>query len=485
MDYNALFNGSENGTISVDQLDGLLKSLNAGDYNVAPNTLTQGGALAMESLDSSLKAVTFEMKNLKLWPRIAKEKAYNVFEEYNRQTSYGESSNGGFFDANAGTTPNESTSGYNRQGQYVKYMGSTRIVALPLTMIRPAHGPIIAREIKNGTVDLLGKMERNLFEANGYFQSSTGTFTGAAGDVNTNPAKYNGLEQQIRNGNFDSTAQYTGWEAYGGTASTIKDLAGVSPDEDAIEDVAANVLINNGSPDTMMVDPLTHRDLSKIFYPKERIPSMGVSNGQAGFVLNKFMTSAGELNLVSDIFLRPKYTPLTVAQTGAPATPVVSGTTTEVDATAELSGTFYYRVSAFNDAGESLATAEASQAVTVGNRAKITIAAGTAGAKYYACFRSSVSGSGWKFIGYVKDTNTSGGAGAIFRDAGHKVPGAPTGFLLDLNAEKVSFRQLAPMMKMDLATIGTAYRWMQMIFGTPIVYTPLHHGLWDNVGRAS
>ena len=85
------------GTVSQEQLDALLKSLSTGTdaYDAAPSTLTGGTALMVESLDASLKSVTFSMKNLKLWPRIPKDRAYNTVEEYNRITSYGETQNVG------------------------------------------------------------------------------------------------------------------------------------------------------------------------------------------------------------------------------------------------------------------------------------------------------------------------------------------------------------------------------------------------------
>lgn len=483
------------GTVSQEQLDSLLKSLNTGTsaYNAAPNTLTQGTSLMVESLDSSLRSVTFSMKNLRLWPMIPKDKAYNTVEEYNRQTSYGESSNGSFFDADAGTAPSEHTSSYNRQIQVVRYMGTTRIVTHPLTLIRPAHGPVIAQQIKAGTMYLLQNLERQLFEANGMFQSATGTYTGAIANVPTNSAKFNGLEQQIRAGNSDVTAQYSGFEPYGGNDSVVVDLDGTAPDEDSIEDLANRTLENFGMPTDFFIDNKTHRDLNKIFYPKERIPSMGVPNGKAGFVLSEFISSAGSLRIVGDVFLRAKDSPLGVAQSGAPATPVVSSTGTEVDANSEFgvttdqpAGTYSYRVSAVNNVGESLAATQEDQAITAGNRVTVVIAAGTTGALYYAVYRAPVgTTTGHKFIGYVSDSLAAGGGGATFRDAGHKTPGAPTGYMLEVDTDNISWKQLAPLMKMDLAITGPAYRWMQLLYGTPIVYAPLHHGLMENIGRSS
>ncbi len=474
------------GTVSRETLDTLLKALSAGTYNAAPNTLTNGAALQVESLDSSLKSVTFEDKHLKLWPTISKDKAYNITEEYNRQTSYGESSNGGFFDANSGTAPSEQTSAYNRQIQEIKYLGTTRIVTHPLTLVKPAHGPVIAREIRNGTMYILQNLERQLYSANDFFESATATFTGAASDVHAASAKFNGLGQQIRVGDSDSKAQYTGWEAYGGTNSVVRDLNGAALAEEDLEELAVKVLENHGMPSDLHIDHKTYADLNKLFYPKERNIT-GQFNGQAGTPLQTFNSIAGPLKVTGNTFLRPKDAPLAVAETGAPAAPVNSASGVEADTSSELGdATYHYKVSAVNNAGESLPTANRSQAVTSGNRVTLTIDAGTTGALYYAVFRGTASTGPWKFIGYVKDSNgTVGGGGATFRDAGHKNPGTATGFLLTMDADNLIWKQLAPLMKMDLAVTGPAFRWMQLLYGTPIVFRPLYHGLFENVGRAS
>ena len=470
------------GSVSREQLDDLVKALSAGDYNAAPNTLTNGAALQTESLDASLKSVTFEMKNLKIWPAMPKSKAYNILEEYNRVTSYGESQNGGFFDANAGTAPDEHTAAYNRQVQTVRYIGTTRVVSLPLTMVRPAHGPIIAAQIRNGTMWILQQTERQLYEANGFFESATGTFTGAAADVAAGSIKFNGLEQQIRDGNQNTAAQYTGWEQYGGVTSTVRDLNNTAIDEEDLEELASSIADNHGIPNEFHVDLKTLADMNKQFYPKERTP-LGQPNGSAGVVLKNFLSSAGEIAIVSNVFLRPKKNNVT-AQTGAPATPVNSASSTEADTSSELgTATYYYRVSAFNNKGESAAAVERSQAITTGNRVTLTIDAGTTGAIYYGVYRSSVAGGPYAFIGYVKDSSAGGAGGATFRDAGHKNPGCATGFMLSMNPDNLTWRQLAPLMKMDLAVTGPALRWQQFLFGTPVVFTPLFNGLAENVGR--
>ena len=77
--YNFVDFGEGYGTASVKEVEELNKALEAGaGYAGAPTALTGGGALQVESLDASLKSVTYEMKNIKLWPMMAKDQAYNT-----------------------------------------------------------------------------------------------------------------------------------------------------------------------------------------------------------------------------------------------------------------------------------------------------------------------------------------------------------------------------------------------------------------------
>lgn len=479
------------GVATQSEVDALNKALSAGSgYTGSPTSLSGGGALQVESLEPSLKSVTYEMKILKLWPIINKTQAYNTVEEYNRQLSYGAQANGGFFDADSGAAPDAHDANYSRELEIIRYIGTTRVVSHPLTLVRSNHGPVIAEQIKNGNMWILEQLERQLFEGNGFFETSTGTFTGAAASlpVGSGNIKFNGLEKQIRAGDTASTAQYTGFDGYNDatTQSVIIDRAGAIIDEDALETAGQRSLDNFGVPTHAMLDNKTHSDTSKLFFPKERIPNMGVVEGNAGFVLNDFVSSAGVYKIVGNRFLSPRRTPLVAALTGAPATPVIGSTSTSANAASSLAtGTYSYRVSAFNSSGESLAVAQSSQAVVAGNQINVIISAGTTGATYYAAFRAPVgTTTGHEFIGFVADSTGNGG-GATFVDAGNKLPGLSTGFLLQLDPETITWRQLAPLMKIDLAILGAAFRWMQLLYGTPIVFIPRRNVIWSNVGRSA
>jgi len=478
--------GEGYGATSAREVDELNKAISAGaGYAGAPTALTGGGALQVESLDASLKSVTYEMKNVKLWPLLAKDQAYNTIEEYNRIDRYGDQGQGFIAE---GALPRSEDSSYTRQVQRVRFIGVTRELTHVYTLVRNAHGDAIAREIRNGTMRILEIVERNLFDGHGHY-SNAGLFDGAdAALLQEADLKWDGLDKQIRKGNSDSSAQAKAFTGYGLSESVIKDMRNFVLDEDALEDGGRIVVENFGMPSIMMLDTKAHSDLARQFYPKERVNPMGVVNGRAGFVLQNFVSSAGEFTLVSDVFLRPKRTGADPTS-DAPATPAApTPTNGGADANSKFAaadaGVYSYRISALNANGESaLGTAASAPAIAAGEKNSVAIAA-VAGAVAYAVYRAPVgTTANHEFIGYVAPASVGGAA--TLTDLNHKLPGLSQAYLLSNEAEVLRFKQLAPLMKMDLAIVATAYRWMQLMYGTPIVYAPRKNLIFMNIGRAA
>lgn len=485
--YSFVEFGEGYGATTVAEIDELNKALSAGaGYSGAPTALTGGGALQVESLDASLKSMTYEMKNIKLWPIIAKDQAYNTIEQYNRIDAYGDQGRGFIAE---GALPRSEDASYSRQIQRVRFIGVTRELTHVYTLVRNAHGDAIAREIRNGTMRILEIVERALYDGRGHYQNSLGAFDGADGSILDADLSWEGLDKQIRKGDTDATAKATAFTGHGVEESVVKDQRGEILDEDALEDGARIVHENIGMADVLMLDTKAHSDLSRQFFPKERVNPMGVANGRAGFVLQEFVASSGAFALNSDVFLRPKRTPYNTVS-GAPSAPTISGTASNAATGGEVSkwtaaeaGTYSYIVTAINDAGESVASSNSTQAIAAGEVADVTIGA-TATAYAYLVYRAPVgTTTNHELIGYIAPATV--GAGVTFKDANHKLPGLSQAYLLTNNAEVLRFKQLAPLMKMDLAIIATAYRWMQLLYGTPIVYAPRKCLLFENIGRAA
>ena len=138
--------------------------------------MTGGGALQVESLDASLKSVTYDMKNIVLWRMISKDQAYNTIEQYNRTNAYGDQARGFIAE---GALPRSEDSSYSRHTQRVRFIGVTRELTHVYTLVRNAHGDGMAREIRSGTMRILEIVERALHDGRGHY-SNAGVFDGGA-----------------------------------------------------------------------------------------------------------------------------------------------------------------------------------------------------------------------------------------------------------------------------------------------------------------
>ncbi len=474
------------GSTSTSEVDALNKALEAGTgYTGAPTSLTGGGVMQVESLDSSLKSVTFEMKNIKMWPILAKDQAYNTIEEYNRIDAFGDQGRGFISE---GALPRSQDASYSRQIQRIRFIGVTRELTHVYTLVRNAHGDAIASQIRNGTMRILEIIERNIADGRGHYVTSAGLVTGADAAILDADTAWEGLDKQIRKGDTDASATSTAFTGYGAAESVVRDVRGAILDEDDLEEAGRIVTDNHGVPSIMLMDTKVHSDLSKQFYPKERVNSMGVSNGTAGFVLQSFASSAGVFSLMGNVFLKPKRT-LFGAVVGAPSAPASATVTNEgADAnsswTAAEAGTYAYLCTAINEAGESVACASsAGVAVTAGDKMKI-ICAATATAFAYAVYRSTKNTVlAHEFVGYIAPASV--GAAATMYDLNKKLPGLSQAYLLTNDAEVIRMKQLAPLMKMDLAIVATAYRWMQLFYGALVLYAPRKNVLLSNIGRSA
>lgn len=483
--YNFVDFGEGAGATSAREVDELNKALSAGaGYSGAPTSLSGGGVLQVESLDASLKSVTYEMKQIKLWPQMPKDQAYNTIEEYNRIDAYGDQGKGFISE---GDLPRSEDSHYSRQIQRVRFIGVTRELTHVYTLVRNAHGDAIAREIRNGTMRILEIAERAHFDGHGWY-SNAGLFDGSdAALLPDSDLAFDGLDKQIRKGNSDASAKASAFTGYGNAEDVISDMRGLVMDEDALENGARVVQENFGTASLWMGDTKAHSDLARQFYPKERVNPMGVSNGKAGFVLQSFVASAGEFALQSDVFLRPKRgVPAPLAD--APAAPTITSVTAIAPTVANSlfaaadAGAYSYIASAINKAGEGAPSSQTTQTVAAGGALDVLVAA-TAGAIAYAVYRAPKGATtGHEFVGYVAPASV--GAAATLRDLNQRLPGLAQSYLLSMDPEVLRFKQLAPLMKMDLAIIATAYRWMQLLYGTLIVFAPRKNYIYMNIGRA-
>lgn len=420
------------------------------------------------------------MKNLKLWPALSIDKAYNLFEQYNRLVGYGSDASPYIGEGGSGQ---EEDSTYVRDGQRIAFFSKRRKVSHQMTLVRTSVGDVVAQQAKEGTMDLLKNVERELYWGHAHFTDANGDQTGATADLPVNSIAMSGLLQQILKGDRDSqfiSKDFEGWGAE--STSIVKDLAGASFAQDDVEDLAVKALENFGAPTQFHAEPLAISTFVRQFYPQFR-SEPGLSGQTVGYDVSKVTTTAGAIDLKPNLFLRPRQQVRSSAvNASAPSIAGLSIAGTAAGSGSDLAaGAYSYALTLVNDFGESAPVLTASAvSPTAGQRVTIAITGSVPStAKYYKLYRSAngAAASTAQFIG-----NYRVGISAIV-DAGRKRPGLGEAFLLDLGAESMKFKQLAPLAKMNLAVVTTALEFLLLMYGALFVYAPRFQGVMRNVGK--
>ena len=469
--------GLEQGLVSAQEVESLQKAIAAG-YGGAgkPTDLTYGGVIQTESLESTLKSVTFDMKNLKFWPAISVDKAYNLFEQYNRLTSYGSDSSPYMGEGGA---PQEEDSTYIRDGQRIVFFGTRRKVSHQMTLVRTTVGDVVAQQAKEGTMHLLKNVEREMYWGNAHFLDASGAMCGSVADIPAASIAMNGLLQQLLKGDQDSQQRSGDFEGFGAFQSIIKNLGGLVLTQDDIEQEAVTILENFGSPNELHFEPAVISAFVRQFYPQFR-SAPGLANQTVGYDVNKVTTTAGSMDLKPNLFLRPrgKVRPSAVNASCPATTFTVTGAKSAGGALVD--GTYTYSVTAVNDFGESAPAACAGVATSsTDNSVTLTLGGSMpAGVKYLRLYRSAAGAAATtaEFVGNVK-------LGQAIVDAGVKMPGLGEGFLLDMGSETMKFKQLAPLSKINFAIVTTALEFAIVLYGALFVYAPRFNGVFRNPGK--
>jgi len=474
-----------NANVSQEELTELSKALEAGSLQGGA-TANQGAGfsgapLRVESLENTLKILTFKESDIQFWKRVPKLVAYNTVEEFNQLNSYG--SEGGVFN-NEGELPREEDTIYTRKAEIVKFMGVTKSVSHPMQLVRTNIGSAVQMEIKNGTLFLLRKADRHL----------------AYADSAIIPQEFNGYYAQQRN-SFTTLQQYFDSEV-------VIDLRGKALKEENIENGALAITSNFGQPNLLMAPPVVLSDFVKNFYGNKFIQpnTSALTDGTMGQRVQKFQSQYGEIELGYDIFLNaasPRFTTDTATNPQAPGVVTSPSVATPSDSSgfskfsSSEAGDYFYAVAAVNRFGESALTAISGSLVTVaaGDKTDLTFTAG--GGAYPA--------TGFVIYRSVKNPSTTlantplypiftvsaaqqaagydGGAAGVVSDRNRFMANTQQAMLLQSDDEVYSFKQLAPLMKMDLATLSPATRFMILMYGTPMLYAPKKMVRFINIGR--
>jgi len=454
------------GSASSEEVSELNKALLVGqDINAPAAAPGEGFPLRVESLESTLKVTTYKLEEIRFWKNIPKMAAYNTVEEVNVLSSYGVNPDAAWIDE--GNLPESDDSTYERQYAVVKYLGTTRSVSHVATMVRPAHGNIIAQETVNGTTHLIRVLEEALFY----------------GDSSLSPLQFDGYQKLITD-NAD--------------ADHVVDLRGASLTEDRLIDACTTVRESYGTSTHLYLNPRTQSELTKTFFPKERHNTLNDKTGIIGLGINGFQGPTGVVRFEPDVFLTGNTKGYNAAAIGAAATrpgspsittPLAAAGTAAPLFTADDAGDYFYTVVACNrygksapiecNAGAAALAVAATETVTVG------VTPSSATTAWYELYRTEKNGANGTDKLIQRIVNSAGAGAQVLTDINASLPNTTEAFLLQQNLESLSFKQLAPMIKIPLATIDTSIRWAQVLYGVPTIYAPNKNLLFVNVGQAS
>jgi len=428
-------------------------------------SMTGGAALRVQSLESTLKLLTFREDHMVVWKDIAKLPAYSTVEEYSQQTSIG-SDNPGF--TGEGVAPEEDDSNYARKASLVKFLGTTRKITHPAQLVHTINGDVVARESTNGILKVMRDAEFGLLWGN-----SDLVYTAAG----TTPegVEFDGLNTLI-------------------DAANDLDLSNRNLEESDFTHMGETIAASFGYINRCYVPNSVASTLDVGMLPKERISLPGPNGVEVGTTVGAVKTSFGRVAVRPSLFMGPqlasgrspkKQPPAAATSTKAPAAPasIATSAMTGTDGLFRASqvGVIKFKATACNRYGESAPTAAtADLTIGAGDIAKhipltITNSASseTVIPDYFNVYATEAGGAVYYLVATVVCTlKTNSGTGATYSYTGYIMPNTAICFAGQFDSEILVFKQLAPIMKMDLAVIEPSYRFMVLMYGVPQLFAP-------------
>ena len=462
----------------------LMKAMSAGQITGRDTTgqlLTQE-PLKAESLEKTLKLLEYKATDIKLFNLLPKLTAYNTVEEFLQLASYG-AQRGGFYDE--GELSDVEDSKYIRRAELVKYMQVTGEVTMQAQMVR-SYVDAMRQEVENKMMWIMRLANKSLTSA----------------DSDIVPQQFNSIYKQHASIGTTQDYLYSTFEDYY-KADVVIDLRGKSLKQGDLEDAAVRVDANFGNVSHLCAPTTVISAFAKDYYETQRIMLNGGFGGNINTVPKVISTTLGDIQLVADKFMKAEpsrklSSPSTSVK--APGAPSITNVALTADPLAKFEagevGNVFYAVAAVNRYGESNLTVHNTPVtLAVGQAVDLTFAAGVSaiGATGYVVYRTKVTTASTPTdlefypIFSISEANRAngynGGAGGVVRDRGYFLPDTEQAFVTEISDEVLSFKQLAPISKLDLAVQSMSRRFITFLFGTPQIYAPKKIVRFINVGK--
>lgn len=466
----------------MERLEGLMKSLEAGNYNAAPSTLVQGSALLIEDMSGVMTNVTFQEKHLKLQKIIGVKSCKSLLAQWNRQLSYG--SFGGSAQLE-GAVGQEDDAAYVRVTVPMAFYSTIKRVTVQAMMVDTFDGKKADdREAENAAKKIAGDIEFDLFRGKDDF-SNAGAFDGNPMAIPALPNML-GIGAQIRMSDEDNRAKDLMFAEYGSDLSVVIPVGGVMTQEN-IEDAYIRSVMNHGMAENLYVDPMTLSAYNKAMYANRQRILLGNTTAatMAGADFRKQATSGGEVNIETSRFLSAKRKPGPVRR-GSPGAPVIGAPVYQAVVGGETpfltTQTYTYFVTACNERGESRqSNIVTAQVPTDGFSINLPLSCNDGKVVYYNVYRSGAGGTAATayFIGRVKADIAAPNAQTTFVDLGARQPAFMTGYLLQ--EDTFEMKELAPYSRLKLAVTDLTQPEAHFRFTTVAALAPRFNVLLDSV----
>jgi len=441
----------ENAVASPGEIQELMKALETGQ-GVDPSGFTGGAALRMQSLDGTLKNVTFSEKHLKAVKVIPQRPAYSTVEEFSVESDYGE--NEGAFVSEI-ENPSEADPTLTRKYTVVKYLRTLRKVSDVAGLVKNIQSPVNVQTIA-GVRFLLRKLEETIFNGN-------------SAQI---PKEFDGiLALTIANAN----------------AANIIDMRNAELTQLNFQDAAQIVADNYGEANYSFHAHGVQSSLDASIEPDQRLilpvnPAQGIMMGTPTAGVR---TSFGDIMFRPDVFIKEGLAKPTAAKgTGGPLAPTIALTTVAAldEQFGAAVGTYTYAVTAITDKGESAPSAEAGIAVATGQAINIAITKnGTLPLpQAYKIYRLQVTTS--TVLKYMRTVAyTASPQNAV--DKNEDIPGTSNTFVCDIDTllDTICVKRLAPLTKLPLARVGAYVQWLQNLYVTLQQTAPNKFVIFKNV----
>lgn len=465
----ATLGGSQGG--SLDAMGDLKKALEASNYQTDVSTLTGGGALGVQSLDTAMKTTIQENEHFTLFNRLVSTNATNIVDEYTRQTGVG-GFLGGSTNSQMGVV-RAAQGEYNREVGLVKFLMTLRQVGYVLNIGKNIVEATAVEE-RNGALQLLTDANYLLYH----------------GNADASPTEFDGIFKQID----DEIA------AGKMSADNVVDLDGKKLDSvEAFSKISAAVSRYGswGRSTDLFLPNSVQIDLNTGLDPAYRWTPGGGNTPVLGGHVEGIRLQNGVLKTNMDTFIQDEENPmvypfevnfaaLAAANVAFKPASITGATASDAESrfTASRAGNYYYAVEAIGAGGVGMTalTKSAQVAVSAGQKVTLTITASGANTETgYRIFRGRQNGTNGTIDFRLMKVVKKAGATTTYVDLNRDIPGTICVPVLNMgqSADAIGWRQFQPMTKIPLPFgVGgvPVISWFQFLFGYLRVTKPKHHG---------